>query len=300
MKRLNRLVARVVSWLPESVVWLFSRRYIAGRSLADAVAKTKELNGLGCCVTMDVLGEDTTRLDDARQAAAECLRVLEAIDGEGLDANLSVKLTALGLKLDAEQCCRRVERIVERAGRLGNSVRIDMEDATCTDDTLAIYRRLRKSHANVGTVIQARLKRSGEDVRRLIEEGIARLRICKGIYDELADIAHTDRRAIRDSYMRLVRMMLESRSHVAIATHDGELIRRSAELIGSIGPPRESFEFQMLLGVTEKMRARLVSEGKRMRVYVPYGRSWHAYSMRRLRECPHVAGHVIKNLLVRR
>jgi proline dehydrogenase len=300
MKPLNRFMVGVVSLMPKSIVWLFSRRYIAGASLADGVATTRALNGLGCRATIDLLGEHTTRLEDAQQAEAECLRVLEAIDREGLDANLSVKLTALGLKLDTEQCYRHVAGIVARAAELGNFVRIDMEDSTCTDETLAIYRRLRKAHTNVGTVIQARLKRSCDDVRRLIDEGIAHLRICKGIYDEPAEIAHTGRDAIRDSYMELVRMMLESSSHVAIATHDGELIRRSEHLLASLGVGADAHEFQMLLGVAERTRAGLVSAGRPVRVYVPYGEAWHAYSMRRLQECPHIAGHIVKNLFTRR
>ena len=295
----NKLIVSVLPIFPKSFVWLFSRRYIAGKSLSDGLTKTRTLNDLGCCATMDVLGEDISSLEESTQAKEECVRVLDGIRAHGLDANLSLKLTQLGLRIDKERCYQNVKEVVAKAEKLGNFVRIDMEDSTCTDDTLVIYRRLRGEYENVGTVIQAYMKRSRDDVRRLIDEKIAHLRICKGIYDEPAAIAFKEKEKIRQSYMDLVRMMLESGSYVGIATHDRVLVERSLEAVQSYYVPPSQFEFQMLLGVTEKMRGELVSEGHRLRVYVPYGEQWYGYCTRRLKENPRMAGHIIKNLFVR-
>lgn len=298
MSFFNRFIVWVLRFFPKSFIWLFSRRYVAGKSLDDAVEKTKALNGLGLCVTMDVLGEDIETLDEAGAEKEECLRVLDAQKAHSLDGNLSLKLTALGLRINKEKCYENVREIVQKAGDLNNFVRIDMEDSSTTDDTLEIYRRLRKEYDNVGTVIQAYLKRSKEDVQQLIDEGVAHLRICKGIYIEPADIAYKGKQRIRDAFMELVEMMLASGSFAGIATHDRELIDRSLEFIQTKGIGKDGYEFQMLLGVTERLRGEVVSAGHRMRVYVPYGEHWYGYSMRRLKENPSVAGHIIKNLFI--
>lgn len=299
MTGLNTLIVKLLPFFPKSFVWLFSRRYIAGKTLDDAVEKTKTLNASGYCTTIDVLGEDVTSLDDADAAKRECLKVLETIQAENLDANLSLKLTALGLKIDKERCYEMTREIVEKAGKLGNFVRIDMEDSSCTDDTLEIYRRLRPSNSSVGTVIQAYLKRSLNDVHGLIADGIAHLRLCKGIYDEPPEIAFSDKEEIRDNFMAMIREMLQSRAYVGIATHDRKIVERSFDLLVSMKADRSDYEFQMLLGVTEKLRSQILSQGHRMRVYVPYGRQWHGYCMRRLKENPRVAGHIMKNIFIR-
>lgn len=299
MKWFNKLIVGVMPIFPKSFIWLFSRRYIAGKLLDDAVHKTKELNGLGCCATIDVLGEEITDLDEAIQSKNECIQVLEAIDANGLDANLSLKLTSLGLRIDKDHCYRNVKEIVEKAKQLKNFVRIDMEDSTCTDDTLEMYRRLRKDYKNVGTVIQAYLKRSKEDVQGLIDDGIAHLRICKGIYDEPKEIAFKDKEEVRDSFMELVRMMLDTKSYIGIATHDKVLVDRTYEMIASKNAKESDYEFQMLLGVTEKMRGEIVNKENRMRVYVPYGEQWYGYCTRRMKENPQLVGHIIKNLFIR-
>lgn len=299
MKWFNKMIAAILPFLPKSFVWLFSRRYVSGKSLTDGVEKTKELNNLGCCGTMDVLGEDIYTLEEAIQSREECIRVLRAIDENKLDANLSVKLTSLGLRIDKERCYEHVKEIVDQAEQLKNFIRIDMEDSTCTDDTLEIYRRLRKEYDNVGAVIQAYMKRSREDVRQLIDEGIAHLRICKGIYDEPKEIAFKNKQEIRESFMEMVRMMLESGSYIGIATHDRELIDRSFQAIASYNVSGSDYEFQMLLGVTEKLRGEIVAQGNRLRVYVPYGEQWFGYCTRRLKENPQIAGHIIKNIFIR-
>ncbi len=299
MKWFNKIIVGIMPIFPKSFIWLFSRRYIAGKTLADAVRKTQELNSMGCCATIDVLGEEIMSLEEATQSKEESIQVLETIHENGLDANLSIKLTSLGLRIDKERCLKNVREIVQKAKDLKNFIRIDMEDSTCTDDTLDIYRRLCKDFSNVGAVIQAYMKRSRKDVQQLIDEGIAHLRICKGIYDEPKEIAFKDKEEVRNSFMELVKMMLEKGSFIGIATHDKVLVERSDEVIASSKADSSKYEFQMLLGVTEKLRGDIVDRGNRMRVYVPYGEQWYGYCMRRLKENPQVAGHIIKNLFVR-
>jgi proline dehydrogenase len=299
MSWFNRMIVGMMPAFPKSLIWMFSRRYIAGKRLEDAVQKTLALNRAGCIATIDVLGENISRLDEAAAARDEGLRVLDAIRANGLGANLSVKLTQLGLKLDEEACYRNVRALAEKAASHGNFVRIDMEDASCTDATLRIYRRLRSEFRNTGTVIQAYLKRSEADVQALIREGIANLRICKGIYDESPQIAFKDREEIRTAFRSLVALLFEGGGTVAVATHDRQLVEWSLDAIRRNGVPRERVEFQMLLGVTEKQRSEIVAGGHRTRVYVPFGEQWYRYCMRRMKENPAVAGLIIKNLFVR-
>jgi len=299
MRWFNRCIVGILPLFPKSFVWIFSRRYVAGKTLADGVEKARSLNAEGCLVTIDVLGEDISRLDEAEQAKRECMAVLDAIRNEKINGNLSIKLSQLGLKIDPEACYRNVREIVQKASEMGLFVRIDMEDASVTDATLAVYRRLRTEYKNVGAVIQACLKRSREDVQQLIREGIAHVRICKGIYDEPAAIAYKDKAAVREKYAELVRLMFESGSYAGVATHDKILVRRVLEHVKAKAVPNSHFEFQMLLGVTEKRRADLVARGYALRVYVPFGEHWYAYSMRRLKENPAMAGHIIKNLFIR-
>jgi proline dehydrogenase len=299
MRFLNRMIVTVLPVVPKSLIWLFSRRYIAGVHLDDALRKTRLLNQEGAETTIDVLGEEIHDLDEAKQDRRQCEKVLKAISVEKLKAGLSLKLTALGLRQDPEVCFRNVREIVSLADSLGLFVRIDMEDSTTTQSTLDIYRRLRKEFKNVGTVIQACLKRSREDLELLIREGIANLRVCKGIYEESPEIAYKDADQIRKSFMDLLMMLLKSGNYVGIATHDKLLIDQSKEAITSCAVQKEAYEFQMLLGVTERLRAALIRQDHRMRIYVPFGQHWYGYSMRRLRENPRIAGYIIRNLFVR-
>ncbi|OVE78902.1 hypothetical protein BVY01_04155 [bacterium I07] len=299
MRAFNRMLVAFMPVFPKSFIWLFSKRYIAGVTLGDGVHTVKLMNQIRCSATMDLLGEDIESLSSAEQTYNECIRILEAVHKSSLDSNLSVKLTALGLKIDKEACYSYVENIVKKADSFGNFVRLDMEDSSCTDDTLDIYRRLRHRYTNVGTVIQAYLKRSHSDVRELINENIANLRLCKGIYDEPETIAFKDRTQIQEQFVKLIDMMLKSGSYPGIATHDPVIIDESLKLLSSYDIKPSSYEFQMLLGVAEKRRKKLRDQGHNLRVYVPYGENWYAYSRRRLKENPQLAGHIVKNLFIR-
>jgi proline dehydrogenase len=282
---LDRAIAKALPAVPKPVVQVFSQRYIAGSTLADAVRVVRRLNGEGKSATVDVLGEEITRESETRAIAQAYRDVLAAIEREQLDANLSVKLTGLGLNLSYELCRENLESVLDG----GRFVRIDMEDASTTDETLRLYRELRESgHDNVGVVLQSRLRRTLDDIRALADLQ-PNVRICKGIYLEPASIAHTDYEAIRANFVRALHALAEiDGAHVAIATHDEWLLGEALRAL----PP--SYELQMLLGVREQRASQLVHEGHPLRVYVPFGEHWYEYSKRRLQENPAMAGTIAR------
>ncbi len=265
-----------------------SSPYIAGPSLEDAVRVVKRLNGEGKLATVDVLGEEVANQAEAEAIAADYHRLLERIESERLDANISVKLTGLGLELDEGLCRRNLEALVSDAAGRGNFVRIDMEDSNATEATLRLYRELRAAgYANLGVVLQAYLRRTLGDA-----PGLANVRLCKGIYLEPLRIAFHDPDEIRGSYLAALDALLNEGAYVAIATHDEQLLRRALQRIGARGLSRDEVEFQMLLGVRAARGDELVAAGHRLRVYVPFGTHWYEYSVRRLQENPRIAGYV--------
>jgi proline dehydrogenase len=283
--------------VPKPVVRRFSSRYIAGDTLDDAIRVTCELNRKGCMVTLDVLGEHVTRRDEAEVAMREYLQALEAIAREKLDSNISIKLTQFGLKLDFDFCLQNVTKLVRRARELKNFVRIDMEDTSCTTDTLRVYELLRKEFNNVGVVVQAYLRRTLTDVRELLKNGApVNFRICKGIYIEPRELAFKDPELINNNFTLVLSEMLRHQAYVGIATHDERLVWEAIRLIDELKLPKTAYEFQMLLGVDEQLRDIILAAGHRLRIYVPFGKQWYAYSVRRLKENPQIAGHVIKNM----
>jgi proline dehydrogenase len=295
---LDRAIVRVLPAVPRPVVRRISERYIAGTELADACRVVRRLNGEGKMATIDVLGEEITEREEALEIAREYDRVFEAIEHEGLDANVSVKLTALGLKLGYEFCRANLTALV-RAEAGSNFVRIDMEDSSCTDDTLRLYRELREEGLdNVGIVLQATLRRTVDDVRALALLGL-NVRLCKGIYLEPSEIAFQDYQEVRDNFVRALEALLDAGAYVGIATHDEWLVDEALGLLDRHDRAREEYEFQMLLGVREPLGDRLVSDGHRLRIYVPYGRHWYSYSLRRLQENPKIAGYIAADTLTR-
>jgi proline dehydrogenase len=269
-----------------------SDRYIAGTTLDDAEACVSRLNARGMMATVDVLGEEVRDRGEAEAIASAYVEVLAAIERERLDANVSVKPTALGLKVDAGLCRSLFEQIVADARDRGSFVRIDMEDSSTTDATLALYRELRAAgFDNVGVVLQAYLRRTAGDVAALADL-TPNVRLCKGIYNEPAELAFKDPDQIRASFARLLGTLLDGGSYVGIATHDEWLLKRALEQVVRRKLERDRYEFQMLLGVREERRDALVRAGHRLRVYVPFGRQWYAYSLRRLQENPSIAGYI--------
>jgi proline dehydrogenase len=297
---IDQAVVGLLPLVPRPIVRRFSSRYIAGDDLEAAVRCIRQLNARRLMATVDVLGEFINRLDEADATAAEYERVLAAIETGGLDSNISIKLTALGLLLDREHCYRLVERLVVAAAARRNFVRIDMEDSACTSVTLDCYRRLRAAgHDNVGVVLQAYLKRSLDDIQALLPLRPS-VRVCKGIYVEPEAIAFKDPEEIRVNYRRMVETLLDAGCYVGMATHDPALVEAGKSIVRARNLPPPAYEFQMLLGVAEEIRQGLVDAGHRLRVYVPYGAQWYAYSVRRLKENPRIAGYVFRNLMAGR
>jgi proline dehydrogenase len=287
-------LVRLLPAVPKPVVQLFSSRYIAGSTLAEAVECVRELNIGGAMATVDVLGEEITHEDLSREIAQAYDDVFAAIDEAALDSNVSVKLTALGLGLSYELCRENLLEVVRTAAGYGNFVRIDMEDSSTTDDTLRLYRELREDgHENLGVVLQARLRRTLDDVHALADLQPS-VRICKGIYLEPGSIAFTDYEAVRANFVRCLDALLEAGCYVGVATHDEWLIGESLTRISQRGLGPLEYELQMLLGVREDRRTELVDEGHRLRVYVPFGEHWYRYSLRRLQENPAMAGTIAK------
>ena len=294
MSLLDSALVRLLPAVPKPVVQLFSSRYIAGATLAEAVECVRGLNGGGKMATVDVLGEEITREEETREIAQAYRDVFAAIDEASLDSNVSVKLTALGLGLSYGLCRENLLEVVRTAAGYGNFVRIDMEDSSTTDDTLRLYRELREDgHDNLGVVLQARLRRTLDDVQALADLRPS-VRICKGIYLEPGSIAFTDFEAVRANFLRSLDALLEAGCYVGVATHDEWLIGESLARISQRGLEPVEYELQMLLGVREERRDELVAEGHRLRVYVPFGEHWYRYSLRRLQENPAMAGTIAK------
>jgi proline dehydrogenase len=293
---LNGAVVVALGAVPERLLWRFARRYVAGVTLVEAVRVVRDLNAGGLLATLDILGEHVASPAEARADGAAYGGVLRAIQDEGLSCSISVKPTHMGLKLGRDLCRGILRDLVREAHRRGNFVRLDMEDSTCTDETLEIYRALAGEAPAVGVVLQACLMRSLVDAKRLAEEG-ANVRVCKGIYREPDTIAFQDRGTIRRNFIALLEILLGAGSYVGIATHDPWILEEARGLIGRLGVPRQRYEFQMLLGVRPDLRERLRTEGERLRIYVPFGERWRAYCLRRFRENPAILHHVIRALL---
>ncbi len=296
---LDRTIVRVLPAVPRRVVKAFADRYIAGPELADACRVVAGLNRQAKMATIDVLGEEIHSREEANALVDEYMHVFETIREQRLDSNVSVKPTGLGLKLDRAFCRESIARVVRCAAERDNFVRIDMEDASTTSDTLAVYRELREAGLDrVGVVLQARLRRTLDDVEALADLKPS-VRVCKGIYLEPEEIAYQGFEEIRENYRRIVERLLEIGAYVAIATHDEWLIEEGKRLVRERGLSRDRYEFQMLLGVREPLGDLLVAEGHRLRIYVPYGRRWYEYSMRRLQENPKVATYIAFDALNR-
>ncbi len=299
MTVLDRALVHLLPAVPKPVVRRISSRYIAGTELEDACEVVKTLNAAGKLATIDVLGEEITSAGEAREIEATYEDVFDTIEQQGLGSNVSVKLTALGLKLDYGLCRDNLERVVRRAGESGNFVRVDMEDSSTTDDTLRIYRELREAgHDNVGIVLQAALRRSLDDVATLADLGL-NVRLCKGIYVEPPDVAYQGYQEVRESFLRILGALLDVGGYVGIATHDDWLLSETQARLHARGLARDEHEFQMLLGVRPGLGDTLVRDGHRLRIYVPFGRQWYAYSLRRLQENPKIAGYIAADTLGR-
>ncbi|MGG1552700.1 proline dehydrogenase family protein [Paenibacillus ferrarius] len=271
-------------------------RFVAGETIAQSLAAVQTLNRQGKMATLDHLGEFVSTQEEANEAAAMCIQTLDAIASSGVQANLSLKLTSLGLDLGYELCLANMLRILERAGQLGLFVRIDMEDYAHCEIALNMYRELRETYANVGVVIQAYLYRSLQDVEDLGKIG-ANLRLVKGAYKESPQVAFPQKADVDNQFLAMIRRHLDGGHYTAIATHDAAMIAQAKQFIAERRIPNEQFEFQMLYGIAEDLQDRLVEEGYRVRIYVPFGVDWFGYFMRRLAERPANVWFVLKNIV---
>jgi proline dehydrogenase len=295
----DRALVRLLPTVPKPIVQRLSQRYIAGPQCSDAMDVVRELNGQGKTATIDVLGEEITNPAEARAIAEEYEDVLAQIARGELDSTVSVKPTALGLALSYALCFENLEAVVRDAAERGNFVTIDMEDSSTTDDTLRLYRELRELGLdNVGIVLQAALRRTVDDVAAVADLR-PNVRICKGIYVEPEELAFQDDDEVRASFVRALEALFDAGCYVGIATHDESLLGEGLRLVARRGLAADVYEFQMLLGVRSERGDELVAEGHRLRVYVPFGRQWYEYSLRRLQENPKIAGYVAADTLGR-
>jgi len=273
-----------------------THRFVAGEELAEAVEAIRQLNRKKISASFDHLGESISSEAETREEVREYTRVLDSISENALDSNVSVKLTQLGLDISPQLCYENTREIVEAAARHQNFVRIDMEDSTKTDSTFEIFKRLRREFDNVGIVVQSYLYRTEKDVEVLLKIG-ARIRLCKGAYKEPPSVAFPEKKDVDANYIKLMKMLLPSGIYHGIATHDEKMLEATRQFASENGIAPDRFEFQMLYGVRRDLQEKLRDEGYRMRVYVPYGRYWYPYFIRKLAELPANVWFVLKNMM---
>lgn len=290
---MTSLIVRTLPLVPKPIVGYVAKRYVAGAALEDAVRTIRALMAEGAMATIDILGESVSSREKAAEFTEGYIGLFDAIQREGLDATVSAKPTMLGLGIDEAFCQANLERIVLAAKGHGNSLCIDMEDRTTTDATLRIYKELQARHGHVSCVLQAYMRRTLHDIAGLPAAGAA-VRLCKGIYIEPRTAAWKDYQTVRRNFIAALDKLLRQGAYVGIATHDEYLVHEAMVLIDRYALQPEQYEFQMLLGVDPELRKIILSHGHRLRVYVPFGKEWYAYSMRRLRENPQVSLHIMR------
>jgi len=300
----NKMIAGMLPYMPKKLVWLFSKEYIAGETIEDALKVSKQLNNEGIMTTIDVLGEFIKNLDEAEANKKEYLEVIEKAEEAKIQGNYSLKPTSFGLLIDKEVAYQHIREIVAKAASYNNFVRVDMEDSPCTDLEIELFRKLKEEFPkNCGLVFQAYMKRTLDDIKGLEDihskENPINYRLCKGIYVEPAAIAYKGYDLVNEHYLKDLDYMMSKRMYPAIATHDKPLIEGAYKLIEKYNYKPEEYEFQMLYGVTPALRKSILEKGHRMRVYVPFGKEWFGYSTRRLKENPKMAMTIMKAIFVK-
>jgi len=295
----NKFIAAILPWFPKKFIWIFSRPYISGETVEDALRVSRDLNSRNIRVTLDVLGEFIKTLEEADANRKEYLNLIDVTYKDKIDGNCSLKPTSFGLLIDKEICYKHVREIVSKAASYNGFIRIDMEDSPCTDMEIELFRKLRSEFpGNVGLVLQSYLKRTRRDLENLMDlhnsEHPLNFRLCKGIYIEPEAIVYKKYEEINSHYLDDLEFMLKNKIYAAIATHDKALIDGAYRLLKKYDVPLNMYEFQMLYGVTPRLRDRIVADGHNMRIYVPFGKQWFGYSTRRLKENPKMASHIIK------
>ncbi|TDO04871.1 proline dehydrogenase family protein [Sunxiuqinia elliptica] len=300
----NKMLANLLPYMPKKLIWLFSKRYIAGEGIDQGLEVSKKLNEKNIEVTIDLLGEFITSLEQAEENKNQYLEIIERFTAEGIQGNFSLKPTMFGLLIDQEVCYQHIREIIAKAAEKNNFIRIDMEDSQCVDIEIELFKKLKKEFSgHVGLVIQAYLRRTLEDLTdfsNFPSNGYPlNFRLCKGIYVEPKQIAFKDYEEVRKHYLEDLEFMFQNKMYAGIATHDKFLVEEALKLIEKYQVPQTMYEFQMLYGVTPELRSSIVNRGHKMRVYVPFGKQWFNYSTRRLKENPKMASHIIKALFFR-
>jgi len=295
----NRFIASILPYFPKKFIWIFSKPYVSGESVHDAMRVSKDFNSQGIKVTLDVLGEFIKTLEEAEANKNEYLGLIDLAEKEKIDGNYSIKPTSFGLLIDKDVCYQHIREVVQKAAEYNNFIRVDMEDSPCTDLEIELFRKLKKEFPkNVGLVFQAYLKRTLDDIKGLMdlnsEETPLNYRLCKGIYVEPAEIAFKKYEEVNENFLIDLEYISQNKLYIGIATHDKQLIEGAYELIKKYNVPKNMYEFQMLYGVTPRLRQNIVDDGHMIRIYVPFGKDWFGYSTRRLKENPKMASHIIK------
>ncbi len=303
-KMLNKVLANALPYMPKRLIWIFSKRYIAGETIEDGLKACRELNRLGIEVTVDLLGEFISTIEQAEENKNKYVEIIERFTSEGIVGNFSLKPTMFGLLIDEDICYQNIEEVIKKAAEKGTFVRIDMEDSQCVDVELEMYRKLQQKYAaSTGLVIQALLRPTKNHLIELnnipVNGSPLNFRLCKGIYVEPKQIAFKEYQEVRDHYLDDLRYMIDNNMYVGIATHDKFLVDQAMNLIKEKKLDKTKYEFQMLYGVTPELRASIVKQGHKMRVYVPFGKDWFGYSTRRLKENPKMASLIVKALFFR-
>ena len=303
-KMLNKLIANVLPYMPKKLVWVFSKRYIAGETIEEGLLASKLLNQQNIEVTIDLLGEFIETLEEAETNKNQYLQIIERFTAQNIVGNFSIKPTMFGLLIHKDTCYQYIREVVSLVARKNSFIRIDMEDSQCVDPEIELFRKLQKEFPkHVGLVIQAYLRRTHTDLEGLkdlnSENAPLNFRLCKGIYIEPEKIAYKKQDEVRKHFLENLEFMFKNKMYAGIATHDQFLVENSYNLIEKYQIPNHMVEFQMLYGVTPELRQSIIDRGHKMRVYVPFGKQWFNYSTRRLKENPKVASHIIKALFIR-
>lgn len=301
---LNKMISNILPCMPEKLVWIFSKRYIAGETIEEGLLASKLLNGQNMEVTVDLLGEFIHTLEEADDNKNQYLGIVEKFTAEGIAGNFSLKPTMFGLLIDRNKCYRYIREIVALAAKRNSFIRIDMENFQCVDAEIELFRKLHAEFPkNTGLVLQAYLRRTFSDLEALKELHSSttplNIRLCKGIYIEPEKVSFKDYEEIREHFLEDLEFLFKHQIYTGIATHDPFLVENAFRLIGEYGIPGSRYEFQMLYGVAPELRQYVIRQGHRMRVYVPFGKKWFNYSTRRLKENPKIVQHIVKALFIR-
>ncbi|MEC8875627.1 MAG: proline dehydrogenase family protein [Candidatus Thermoplasmatota archaeon] len=296
---LNYLVVRTAPWMPKFVVGRVASLYVAGDKLEDGLELSRLLNSKGFSATLDLLGEEVKSRKETNRIRDSYCDLLEGIENSGIDCNVSLKLTALGLRIDKELCWDNLTVVLDKARDYNNFIRLDMEDASVTQATINMCKKAKDYYPKCGTVLQSYMRRTVDDVESLASHD-ANIRLCKGAYKENQEIAYQGYQEVRDNYLRAVKEMMDREIYIAFATHDSWLINEIEDVIKEKRYPKNMYEFQALSGVpVDKILERLRDNGHKVRYYIPYGPEWHAYSLRRMRENPDIWKHTLKAFIFR-